>query len=114
MARRTDNAVAASAMTMAKRPKLSTTTICEKAVRPWFQRAPLKPDDMRSLLIRMNYLRYRAARRRDALDRYEPRVADLDQIDADLRQAAQLRDRLALRCLPLVLSIRFFQRRLAV
>jgi len=74
-------------------------------VRPWFDRAPLKPDDMRSLLIRMNYLRYRAARRRDALDKYEPRVGDIGQIESDLKQAAQLRDRLAMRCLPLVLSI---------
>jgi RNA polymerase primary sigma factor/RNA polymerase sigma factor len=74
-------------------------------VRPWFTRAPLKADDMRSLLIRMNYLRHRAAMKRDALDRYEPRVGDLDQIEADLKQAATIRDRLVMRCLPLVLSI---------
>lgn len=74
-------------------------------VRPWFAVAPLKPEDMRSLLIRMNYLRHRAMTTRDKLDKYEPRVGDLDRIEDDLKQAASMRDRLVMRCLPLILSI---------
>ncbi len=75
------------------------------AVKPWFSRTPLRPEDAKSLLIRKNYLRWRAAKVRTALDKYEPRTADLDQIEADLKQAAVIRDGMVMRTLPMVLSI---------
>jgi DNA-binding transcriptional MerR regulator len=74
-------------------------------IQPLFGRAPLKPEDYPALLARMHYLRYRAARRRDQLDKYEPRLGDIERIEADLQQAAHLRDRLVVRSLPLVLRV---------
>ncbi len=75
------------------------------AVRPWFAMTPLRSDDAKSLLIRMNYLRWRAAKVRGALDKYEPRIAELDRIEADLKQATAIRDGVVMRTLPLILSI---------
>lgn len=74
-------------------------------VQPLFGRAPLKPEDYAALLTRMNYLRYRAAQRRDGLHKYEPRLNDIEQIESDLRQATWLRDQLVVRSLPLVLRV---------
>ncbi len=75
------------------------------ALRPLFGHAPLTPRDMRSLLTRMHYLRWRAAKVRANLDRCEPRLGELDRIEQDLAQAASLRERLAVRSLPVLLSV---------
>ena len=75
------------------------------ALRPMFGHAALPAREMRSLLTRMHYLRWRAAKVRGQLDRHEPRLGDLDHIAADLAQAAHLRERLACRSLPVLLSV---------
>ncbi len=59
---------------------------------------------MRELLLRYNYLKYDAARRRDALDRYGPRAADLTQIEDRIRLAGELRQEIFTLSLPLTLS----------
>ncbi|MEX2216447.1 MAG: hypothetical protein WD768_20210 [Phycisphaeraceae bacterium] len=74
-------------------------------LQPILAIAPLKDEDMRSLITRMHYLRWRAAQSLGELDRYEPRVSDLDRIETDLKQAADLRDRLVARSLPAALSV---------
>ena len=43
-------------------------------MRDLFAQPALDHDHQRSLAVRMNYLKFRAARKRDELDRYEPRV----------------------------------------
>ena len=58
-----------------------------------------------SVLVRFNFLKFTAARLRDGLDRYEPRVRDLDRIEAFLEQSARLRRRLVEANLHLVLSV---------
>jgi hypothetical protein len=58
-----------------------------------------------SALTRLNYLKFTAAQLRDGLDRYEPRVRDLDRIEAFLDQAARLRSRLVEANLHRVLSV---------
>lgn len=75
------------------------------ALRSVFRHAALPAREMRSLLTRMHYLRWRAAKVREKLDRHEPRLGDLDRIESDLAQAAHLRERLAGRSLPVLLSV---------
>ncbi|MBI1338545.1 MAG: helix-turn-helix domain-containing protein [Phycisphaera sp.] len=50
-----------------------------------------RPEDEKLLLVQYNFLKYRASRTRDQLNRYEPRAGDLESILCDLRHAAQLR-----------------------
>lgn len=59
-----------------------------------YGQALLSPESEGTLLVQYNYLKFRAARIRDNLDRYEPRVQDLEQVEQDLAQAARIRDRL--------------------
>ena len=51
-------------------------------------------DQSRSLLVRFNYLKFKSARARDRLDNHHPRAAELDRIEAWIRAAATVRDRL--------------------
>ncbi|MEE9212097.1 MAG: helix-turn-helix domain-containing protein [Phycisphaeraceae bacterium] len=74
-------------------------------LRPLYNRPVLNAQRQRSLFLRMNYLKFKAARARDNLDRYEPRAAELDQIDSLLVQAAAIRDRLVAANLPTILSV---------
>jgi RNA polymerase primary sigma factor len=74
-------------------------------LRPLYQRPTLDPAAMQSLFVRFNYLKFKAAGLRDRLDRYEPRAGDLDRIEAWLKDAAAIRDRLVLVNLPVVLSV---------
>ncbi len=76
-----------------------------ETLRPIFAQPTLDPDHQRSLAVRMNYLRCRAAGRRDALDRHAPLVRDMNLIQDDLDQAAFIRDRLVACNLPTVLSV---------
>ncbi|MEX1222934.1 MAG: sigma-70 family RNA polymerase sigma factor [Pirellulales bacterium] len=65
----------------------------------------LTADEEVALFRRMNYLKYRAAGQRDALD---PRHLDLDalqQVKGDLRRARTIRDRIIQANMRLVLSI---------
>ena len=62
-------------------------------------------DRQHRALARYNYLKFRAVRLRDGLDRYEPRVRDLDRFDAYVEQFRRLRCRLVDANLHLVLSV---------
>ena len=74
-------------------------------LRHLYDRPCLASRTLRHLLVRMNFLKYRAAARRDALDRYQPAVAMMDRIEADLRAADAIRLRLVQASLPLVLTV---------
>ncbi len=73
-------------------------------IQPLFNAPRADPDWLGLLLTRYNYLKHRAATARTSLNRYDPRVADLDQIEADARAAAATRDRVVAASLPAVLS----------
>ena len=76
-----------------------------QTLRPFYSRPILPPARQRSLFLGMNYLKFKAARLRDQLDRYEPRATDLDQIDSLLAKAAAIRDQLVATNLPTVLAV---------
>lgn len=76
-----------------------------QAMQPFYCRPILPPARQRSLFLRMNYLKFKAARLRNQLDQHEPRVADLDQINSLLTKAASIRDQLVATNLSTVLTV---------
>ena len=74
-------------------------------LQPLFDQHPAPADVQQSLLLRMNYLKHQAVQKRDHLDRYDPRAADLEQIETHIKQAAAIRCRLVTDHLLLVLSV---------
>ncbi|MCX5661590.1 MAG: hypothetical protein NTW19_18080 [Planctomycetota bacterium] len=74
-------------------------------LRPLFLHPPLDHDLQRSLLVRFNYLKFRAAAMRDGLDRFSPRAAELDEIESLLARADRIADRMILASLPAALSL---------
>lgn len=67
---------------------------------------PTMPDErQRSLLIRYNYLKFKASRIREQFDPVHPRAADLDAFDMAWRQAQDIRLQLIRANLPIVLSV---------
>ncbi len=57
-----------------------------------------------ALLVRINYLHYRAAQLREQLDRYHPRAGQLDLMEAWVKQAQMFRSELIQGTAPMVLS----------
>lgn len=74
-------------------------------LRPVFDEPEWPADRQRRALVRYNYLKFKAERLRRALDRHDPRVAQMDQIDAALAQASAIRSGLASSSQRLVLSV---------
>ncbi len=72
-------------------------------IQPLYKGPLMSPTVTQTLIVRMNYLLFKAARLRENLNRYDPRVADLDAIEQLLKEADALRDRLVQAHLPLVL-----------
>jgi transposase len=68
------------------------------------QRA-LEAKQQRSLFIRFNYLKYKAQKIRQGLDRYAPRAKDLDEFEGCVRRAREIQNMLVKANLPVVLSI---------
>lgn len=69
-----------------------------------YTQSSLTAAALQRLLIQLNYLKYKAMKLRDALDRYEPRVSDMNQIDAMLIDINNRRSVLVRANLSLVLS----------
>ncbi len=84
--------------------KMPTDDLPE-SLRPLFDEPEWSADRQRRSLVRYNYLKFKAHQLRLALDRHEPRVAAMDQIDAALTQARLIRDGLVLSSQRLVLSV---------
>ena len=74
-------------------------------VRRVYRQPRLPANLQRAALVRMNYLRFRAAALRDRLDAYTPRATELDLIERSLEEAQQIEHRLAQSAMPIVLSI---------
>lgn len=75
------------------------------SLQPFYRRPLLGADRQRSLFLRYNYLKFRAAQLREQFDRYDVRAGDLDQFDRWIAQAWQVRSTLVLAALPTVLSV---------
>lgn len=60
-------------------------------LRPLYGQAGMARDQVRAGLVRYNYLKFLASQLRDDLNRYEPRVKDLNQIERWLEGSRRLR-----------------------
>jgi RNA polymerase sigma factor (sigma-70 family) len=69
------------------------------------RRAPLTRDAEQRLFVRYNYLKFRAATLRDALDKYQPEAGLIDRIETCLRRAVAIKQTLAEANLRLVFSV---------
>lgn len=74
-------------------------------LRPLYRQPQIPDERQRSLFVRYNYLKHKAAKLRDGLDRYDPRAADLEAFESTIRQARHVRDLLVKANLPVVLSV---------
>lgn len=74
-------------------------------LHPLFSYSPMAPAHQRLLFRRYNYLKFKAARLRDQLDRYQPSAGDLDAIQFHLEQARAIRGQLARANLSVALSV---------
>lgn len=74
-------------------------------LRPLYRRALPDPDAAESMIVRRHFLRYKAETLRGTLNPSDPRAGDLDRIEAWLRDAAAVRDRVVLDHLPVVLAV---------
>jgi len=74
-------------------------------LRPLYRKPMLDETRQLAMFVRLNYLKYRIDVSRQALDDYEPRAGDMDDIESMLRDAKRVRDRLVEGNLPTVLSV---------
>ena len=74
-------------------------------LRPLFASSDLDHDAQRSILVRYNYLKFKAHRLRERLAKHEPRVGDLEQIEEWLRRAVTIRRDFAAASQRIVLSV---------
>jgi len=74
-------------------------------LQPLYRGPSLDQQTQQSLLIRYNYLKFKADHQRSQINPSQPRVADLDQIETWLKQAADIRQRLAASSMVGVLSV---------
>jgi hypothetical protein len=75
-----------------------------EALRALFHQPQLEPERQQALLIRMNYLKFKAQMVRGQLGRYDPRGRDLDLLESLLSRAAAIRAHLVALNLPVVLA----------
>jgi len=87
------------------RKKAPSVDVVPQPLRQLFECDTFDAEMERMLLVRLNYLKVKICRLRDQLDPYEPRVADMDQIDQLLVQIDQLRGQLLRANLPVVLNV---------
>lgn len=77
-----------------------------ETLRPlYLPREIFNADRQRFLLVRMNYLKFKAAKERDKLDQHHPHATQMRNIESWIRQAAVIRHRLFMADLPRVLLI---------
>lgn len=70
-----------------------------------FDRPVLAQENVRTLFVRYNYVKYRAAKAREGFDRYSPGAKQVRAFNHWVNQARQLRDLLVRLHLPVVLSV---------
>lgn len=74
-------------------------------VRLIYDQTMLEAGDQKTRIVRLNYLKFKAAMLRATLNDRLPKKATMDQVDAYLEQATAERNRLAVACLPHVLLV---------
>lgn len=89
----------------ARRPDPPALNALPEPIREVFDR-PLPPDRlMVALLMRYNYLKYRAAQEQQTLRQGRPKSTDLDRFETLARDAAAARSSCVRAALPLILSV---------
>jgi len=76
-----------------------------EALQPLYRQPVVSPDKIRSLFLRYNFLKHRAAAARQRFTHAPARAADLNQFEADIARAARVRSLLVTWHLPVVLSV---------
>lgn len=76
-----------------------------ETVRPLFRQPVIPHDKVRTLFVRYNFVKFRAAKTRDGFDKYSPGAKQVEQFNDWLKQARELRDLLVRIHLPVVLSV---------
>ena len=76
-----------------------------EALQPLYRQPAIDSPQQSSLFARYNYLKFKAQRMRDSLDRHDPSAAELDTIEQLLGRAREVRERLFRANLPVVLSV---------
>ena len=74
-------------------------------LRELYVQPVVSPDKVRSLFLRFNYLKFRAAATRERFNRGPARAADVASFEADIARAARVRSLLTTWHLPVVLSV---------
>lgn len=97
--------VEAEALQNARPPATGSDSQLPSAVQALYQQPAMRDEDQRSLLLRYNYLKFKAARIRSGLDRAQPRAGELDRFEACIAHARQVRTLLVRVNLPTVLSV---------
>ncbi len=87
-----------------RKTPVTTTDDLPPQIAPMYRHPRPASDQLREILLSYNYLKFDAARRRVHLDRYDPRAADLNQIEEMIRRAGVLRQNVFTLSLPLTLS----------
>lgn len=75
------------------------------AARPLFRQPVIPHDRVRTLFVRYNFVKFRAAKTRDRFDRYSPGAKQVERFNDWVKQARELRDFLVRLNLPVVLSV---------
>lgn len=76
-----------------------------EAVRPLFRQPVIPHDKVRTLFVRYNFVKFRAAKTREGFDKYSPGAKQVERFNDWVKQAGQLRDFLVRIHLPVVLSV---------
>lgn len=76
-----------------------------ETVRPLFRQPAIPHENVRTLFVRYNFVKFRAAKTRDSFDKYSPGAKQVEQFNAWVKQAQELRDLLVRLHLPVVLSV---------
>lgn len=87
------------------RPATPLSDDLPELLRPMFERPVMDASTLRIMLVRYNYLKYKAAGIIAKLNPHEPRAGDLAHAETCVRQAGQLRRRLIAAGWPIVLAV---------
>jgi len=74
-------------------------------VRPLFRQPVIPHDRVRTLFVRYNFVKFRAAKTRESFDKYSPGAKQVERFNDWVKQAGELRDFLVRIHLPVVLSV---------
>jgi len=92
---------------LSQSPGMSTVPVDDlpRPMQGLYRQPVIRDERQQSLLLRYNYLKFRAVRVREAFGRHNPRAGELDQFDDLLAQSQRVKALLLRANLPTVLSL---------